>query len=107
MQGTRRDELSGCFRVGITLCCRSATGGGGACGSAATEHLWGISKGDVAMKPQFSLAGVIDAVQKSLTTLQRQLEAFKSRLSPILAGRQNFNQSGSGGAKSKMSSTSR
>ena len=209
----------------------------------ATEHLWGISKGDVARKPQFSLAGVIDAVQKSLTqrctpvlckslidecrrfehlfyeadlqvfgpaghdqedacglaccalaplmprsgkqgemarkeakrkcqgpcgfwyhkqcalrgggaweevattclcgcadagggsdegesesedddaddttlaeeararkkqaTLQRQLEAFKSRLAPILAGRQNFNQGGSGGNKGKMSSSSR
>ncbi len=42
-----------------------------------------------------------------MVALQRQLEAFKSRLAPILAGRQNFNQGGSGGAKSKMSSNSR
>ena len=45
--------------------------------------------------------------RKKQATLQRQLEAFKSRLAPILAGRQNFNQGGSGGAKSKMSSNSR
>jgi hypothetical protein len=34
MQGTRWDEPSGCFRGGIKLCCRKATGGGRACGSA-------------------------------------------------------------------------
>jgi hypothetical protein len=45
--------------------------------------------------------------RKKKATLDRQLEDFKSRLAPILADRQNFNQGGSGGAKSQMSSTSR
>jgi hypothetical protein len=45
--------------------------------------------------------------RKKQATLQRQLEAFKSRLAPILSGRQNFNQGGSGGNMGKMSSTSR
>ena len=40
--------------------------------------------------------------RKKQATLQRQLEAFKSRLAPILAGRQNFNQGGSGRKKSKI-----
>ena len=44
---------------------------------------------------------------KKQATLQRQLEAYKSRTTAILAGRQDFNQGGSGGAKSKMSSNSR
>jgi hypothetical protein len=45
--------------------------------------------------------------RKKQATLQRQLEAYKIRTTAILAGRQDFNQGGSGGAKSKMSSNSR
>ena len=32
----------------------------------ATEHLWGISKQDVARKPRYSLAGVMNALRESL-----------------------------------------